>query len=39
LLLLTKYYPSDQIKINEMGRACGKYKEKKRSIEIPDAKA
>jgi len=25
LLMLTKYYPSDQIKINETGRACGRY--------------
>jgi hypothetical protein len=39
LLLLIKYYPSDQINMNETGRACRKYREKNRSIETSGGKA
>jgi hypothetical protein len=31
-LLLTKYYPGDQIKNNEVGGACAKYGGKERCI-------
>ena len=33
ILLLTKYYLSDPIKKNEMGRACGTYVGQERCIE------
>jgi len=32
-VLLTKYYPGDQIKMNEMGGACGMYEEKDRCMQ------
>jgi len=32
ILLLTKYYTGDQIKKNEMGRACGTYGRQERCI-------